>query len=136
MRASRAWGFSVEVIESKFARRSAVRSSAWLDVLVSFVPSALFYDAPLSRDKFNENGVAPNARRTCCVDFDCVATRVLSPRVAAYGLMTGAMYETVDLANVGRCEWLSRLRVACDWRLLERATSDEQEHQHDRCLHI
>ncbi len=31
MRASFASGFSVEVIESKFARRSAVRSSALLD---------------------------------------------------------------------------------------------------------
>ena len=33
MRASCAAGFSVEVIESKSSRRSAVRSSAWLDAL-------------------------------------------------------------------------------------------------------
>jgi len=31
-RASAASGFSVEVIESKSSRRSAVRSSAWLDL--------------------------------------------------------------------------------------------------------
>ena len=33
IKASFAAGFSVEVIESKFARRSAVRSGAWLGLL-------------------------------------------------------------------------------------------------------
>ena len=33
-RASAAWDFKAEVIKSKFSRRSAVRSSAWLDVFV------------------------------------------------------------------------------------------------------
>jgi hypothetical protein len=33
IRASRASGFSVDVIESKSSRRSAVRSSAWLEEL-------------------------------------------------------------------------------------------------------
>src|SRR5438045_6246221 len=33
MRASFASGFSVEVIENKFSRRSAVRSSTWLGVM-------------------------------------------------------------------------------------------------------